>query len=152
MDIERKCDFIIITAEKIITNKFAATIKDKKARGKSIKGPLKTQLVLETIELDNYNRKYGDKKPRNKKPRKDSTNSSSEDEHIGHTNQARKRKPFSNEKKNFSNRNGRFCGKPNWSLEHTRTARRAKCNICKTMGHSAKVCKSKTVSRINEAP
>ena len=68
VDIERRCDFNNITAEEIITYKFAATIKYKKAHDKFIKGPLKIQLVLETIELDNYNRKYGDKKPTNKKP------------------------------------------------------------------------------------
>ena len=62
VDIERKCDFGNITAEEIITYKFASTIKDKKARDKFIRGPLKLQLVLDTIELDNYNRKYGDKR------------------------------------------------------------------------------------------
>ena len=36
VDIERKCDFVNITAEEIITNKFAATIKDKRARDKFI--------------------------------------------------------------------------------------------------------------------
>ena len=70
VDIERKCDFGNITAEEIITHKFAATIKDKRARDNFIKGPLKIQLVLETIELDNYNRKYGDKNPKPKKPKK----------------------------------------------------------------------------------
>ena len=60
VDIERKCDLNNITAEDIIPYKFAATIKDKRARDKFITGPLKIQLVLETIELDNYNRKYGD--------------------------------------------------------------------------------------------
>ena len=62
VDIERKCEFSRITPEEIITYKFAATIKDKKARDKFIKGPLKLQTVLETIEQDNYNLKYGDKK------------------------------------------------------------------------------------------
>ena len=57
VDIERKCGFNNITAEEIITYKFAATIKDKRARDKILKGPLKIQLVLETIEPDNYNRK-----------------------------------------------------------------------------------------------
>ena len=70
VDIERKCDFGNITAEEIITYKFAATIKDKRARDKFIKGPLKIQLVLETIEFDNYNRKYGDKKTQNQKSQK----------------------------------------------------------------------------------
>ena len=70
VDIERKCDFGNITAEEIITYKFAATVKDKRARDKFIKGPLKIQMVLETIELDNYNRKYVDKKPKTKKAKK----------------------------------------------------------------------------------
>ena len=151
VDIERKCKFNNITAEEIITYKFAATIKDKKAREKFIKGPLKMQLELETIKLDNYNRKYGGKKPKNKKLRNDLTNSSTSSELIGHTNQARKRKPQFNEKKICSNRNCRFCGKPNWSLEHICPARRAQSNNCKKTGHFAKVCKSKTVCRINEA-
>ena len=66
VDIERKCEFNRITPEEVITYKFAATINDKKARDKFIKGPLKLQMVLETIEQDNYNRKYGDKKPNKK--------------------------------------------------------------------------------------
>ena len=53
VDIERKCEFNSITPEEIITYKFAATINDKKARDKLIKGPLKLQMVLETIEQDN---------------------------------------------------------------------------------------------------
>ena len=53
VDIERKCEFNKITAEESITYQFAATIKDKKARDKFMKGPLTIQLVLETIELDN---------------------------------------------------------------------------------------------------
>ena len=56
VDNERKCDFNNITADEIITYKFAATIKDEKARDKFIKGTLKIQLVLETIDLDNYTR------------------------------------------------------------------------------------------------
>ena len=151
MDIEKQCEFNNITAEEIITYRFAATIKDKKARDKFKKGPLKIQLVMETIEHDNYNRKYGDKKPRTKKPGKESTNSSTSSELIGHTNQARKRKPQINEKKKFSNRNCRFCGKPNWSLEHICPARRAQCNNCKKMRHFANLSKFKTVSRVNEA-
>ena len=70
VDIERKCDFGNITAEEIIAYKFASTIRDKRARDKFIKGPLKIKLVLETIELDNYNRKYGDKKTKTKKNQK----------------------------------------------------------------------------------
>ena len=56
VDIERKCEFNTITPEDIITYKFAATINDEKAGVKFIKGPLKLSLILETIELDNYNR------------------------------------------------------------------------------------------------
>ena len=149
----KKCDFGNITAEEIFTYKFAATSKDKRARDKFIKGPLKIQLVLNTIELqlDTYNRKYGDKKPKNKKTRKDSSNSSKFTELIGHTNQPQKRKTNFNEKKKFPNRDCRFCGKPNWSMEHICPARKAQCNNCKKMGHFAKVCKSETVSRIKEA-
>ena len=55
VDIERQCEFNNITAEEIITYKFAAIIKDKRARDNVVKGPLKIQLVLETIELDSYN-------------------------------------------------------------------------------------------------
>ena len=36
-------------------------------------------------------------------------------------------------------------------MEHYCPARRAQCNNCKKMGHFAKVCKSKTVSRVTEA-
>ena len=151
VDTERKCDFGNITAEEIITYKFAATIKDKRAREKFIKGPLKIQLVLETIELDNYNRKYGDKKSKTKKAKKESTSSSTSTELIGHTNQSRNRRTQLNDKRKLSNKNCRFCGKPNWSMEHICPARRAQCNNCKKMGHFAKVCKSKTVSRIAEA-
>ena len=104
VDIERKCDSGTITAEDIITYKFASTIKDKKARDKLIKGPLKLQLVLDTKELDNYNRKYGDKRPKSKKARKDSSNSSTSTELIGHTNQSRKRKTNFTEKKVFKPR------------------------------------------------
>ena len=131
VDIERKCDFGNITAEEIITYKFAATIKDKRARDKFIKGPLKIQLVLETIELDNYNRKYGDKKPKTKKAKKDSSSSSTSTDLIGHTNQSRKRRTQFNDKKKLTNKNCRFCGKPNWSMEHICPARRAQCNNCK---------------------
>ena len=151
VDTERKCDFGNITAEEIITYKFAATIKDKRARDKFIKVPLKIQLVLDMIELNNYNRKYGNKKPKNKKARKGSSNSSTSTELVGHTNQPRKRKTNFIEKKKFPNRDCRFCGKSNWSMEHICPARKAQCNNCKKMGHFTKVCKSKTVSRIKEA-
>ena len=151
VDIERKCDFGNITAEEIIAYKFASTIRDKRARDKFIKGPLKIKLVLETIELDNYNRNYGDKKPKTKKARKDFSNSSTSTELIGHTNQSRKQtKTNFTEKKKFSNRDCRFCGKANWSMEHVCPARKAQCNNCKKMGHFAKVCRSKTVSQLKE--
>ena len=84
VDIERKCEFNRITTEDIITYKFASTINDKKARDKFIKGPLKLQMVLETIEQDNYNRKYGDKKP-NRKHRKLPFDSSSTEEQVAYT-------------------------------------------------------------------
>ena len=74
-----------------------------------------------------------------KKARNDSTSRSTSSELIGHTNQTRRRKTHSNEKKKFSNQNCRFCGKPNWSLEHICPARKAQCNNCKKMGHFASV-------------
>ena len=40
VDIERKCEFNRITPEEIITYKFVATIHNKKAQDKFIKGPL----------------------------------------------------------------------------------------------------------------
>ena len=147
MDIERKCEFNSITPEEILAYKFAATINDKKARDEFIKGPLKLQMVLETIEQDNYNRKYGDKKT-NKKHRKRLLETSSSKEQVAYTHPARKRKIAETGKKKMPNRNCHFCGKPNWSLEHVCSARQAQCNNYKKMGHFAKVCKSKTVSRV----
>ena len=85
-----------------------ATIKGKKSRDKFIKGPLKIQLVLETIELDNYNRKYGRKNRETKNPAKNQQTALQKKEQIGHTNQTRKRKPTFHEKRNISNRNCRF--------------------------------------------
>ena len=108
-------------------------------------------MVLETIQQDNYNCKYGDKKT-NKKHRKPSGDSSSSEEQVANTYPARKRKITETGKKKLSNRNCHFCGKPNWSLEHICPARRALCNNCRKMGHFAKVCKSKTVSRIQKEP
>ena len=131
--------------------KLSRTTNDKKARDIFIKGPLKLQMVLETIEQDNYNRKYGDKKP-NKKHRKLPSDSSSSEEQVAHTQPARKLKMTEIGKKKPSNHNCHFCGKPNWSLEHICPARRAQCNNCKKMGHFAKVCKSKTVSRMQKEP
>ena len=149
MNIERKCEFNSITPEEIITYKFAATINAKKARDKSIKGPLKLQMILETIEQDNYNRKYGDKKT-NRKHRKLNLESSPSEEQVVYTHPTRKRKIAETGKKKMPNRNCHFCGKPNWSLEHVCPARRAQCNNCKKMGHFAKACKSKTVSRVQK--
>ena len=84
VDIGRKCEFNRFTPEEIIMYKFAATSIDKKARDKFIKGPLKLQMVLETIEQDKYNRKHGDKKP-NKKHRKPPSDSSSSEEQVAYT-------------------------------------------------------------------
>ena len=98
VDIERKCDFNNITAEEIITYKFATTIKDKRARDNPLKGPLNIQLVLETIELNNYNQKYGDKKPKIKKARKDSTSSSTSSDLVKQTKHGSE-KPNSTKKK-----------------------------------------------------
>ena len=122
VDIDRKCEFNIITPEEIITYKFEATLNDKKARYKFIKGPPKLQMVLETIEQDNFNRKYGDKKP-TKKHRKAPSDSSSSEEQVAHTHPARKRKMTEIGKKKLSNHNSHFCGKPNWSFEHICPAR-----------------------------
>ena len=151
VDIERKGEFNRITTEEIITYKFAATINDKKAHDKFIKRPLKLQMVLESIEQDNYNRKNEEKKP-NKKHLKLPSDSSSREEQIDHTHPPRKRKTIDTGKKKISNRNCRFCVKPNWSLEHNCPARRAQCNNCKKTGHFAKVCETKIVSRIQEKP
>ena len=45
-DIERKCDFSNITAEEIITYKFAPTIKDKRARDNFIKDLLENTIGI----------------------------------------------------------------------------------------------------------
>ena len=98
VDIERKGEFNRITPEENITYKFAATIKDKKAHDKFIKRPLKLQMVLESIEQDNYNRENEEKKP-NKKHLKLPSNSSSSEEQIDHTHPPRKRKTMDTGKK-----------------------------------------------------
>ena len=108
-------------------------------------------MVLETIEQDNYNRKYGDKKT-NKKHRKLHLESSSSEEQVAYTHPARKREIAETGKKKMPNRNCHFCDKPNRSLEHVCPARRAQYNNCKKMGHFTKVCKSKTVSRVQKEP
>ena len=127
VDIERKCKFAKITPEEVIIYKFAATINDKKAREKVIKGPLKLPTVLETIEQDNCNRNYGDKKSTNKNYRRP-TDSSSNEEEIAYTHPARRRKTTEMGKNRLSNHNCHFCGKPFWSLENICPARKAQCN------------------------
>ena len=118
VDIERKCEFNTITPEDIITYKFAASINDKKARDKFNKRPLKLQLILETIELDNYNRKYGNKQNKTKRQRRNSSESTSEDEQVGYTKPGTKKKATFTGKKKTTERNCHFCGKANWTPEH----------------------------------
>ena len=136
--------------KEIITYQFAATIKDKKARDRFKGGPLKIQLVLETIEIDNYNRKYGDTKPRNKKPKKTQQTVHRETNRLDTPIKHRTKNQLLTKREKYSN--CRFGGKPNWTLEHICPALRSQSNNCKKMGHFAKVCKSKTVNRIREAP
>ena len=131
VDIERKCEFNTITPEDIITYKFAASINDKKARDKFIKGPLKLQLILETIELDNYNRKYGDRQNKTKRQRRNFSGSTSGDEQVEYTKPATKKKATFTGKKKTTERNCLFCGKASWTPEHICPARKAKCNNCK---------------------
>ena len=124
VDIERKCEFKRITREENITYKFAATIIDKKARDKFIKGPLELRTVLDTKELVNYNRKYGVKKPRNKKSKRVSSNSSSSGKQVAFTKLVRKRRPLDTGRKKPPTRNCHFCEKPNWTPEHNCPARK----------------------------
>ena len=107
-------------------------------------------MVLETIEQDNYNCKYGDQKPTNKKFRRPPSDSLSSEEQIAYTHPARQRKRTEMGKKKIPNRNCHFCCTLNWSLEHICPARRAQCNNCKKTGQFAKVCKSKTFNRIQK--
>ena len=144
VDIERKCAFKRITPEAIITYPFAATIY-KKARENIKKGPLELRTVLETIEVDKYNRKYAEKKQKNKKQRRVSSGSSSNGEQNAFTRPARKRKLFDTDKKKISNRRCQFCGKPNWTPEHSCPPRKSQCNKCKKTGHFVRVSKTKTV-------
>ena len=143
VDIERKCEFNTITPEDIITCKFAASINDKIYRDKFIKGPLKLQLILETIELDIYNRKHGDKQSKTKRQRRNSLESTSEDEQVGCTEPATKKKATFTGKKKTTERNCHFCGKANWTPEHICPARKAKCNNCKKWGTLPKSAESR---------
>ena len=111
VDIERKCKFTIITPLIIITDKFAASINDKKARDKFIKGPLKLKLILEAIELDNYNHKYRDKLTKFKRQQNNSSESTSEDDHVGNTKTATKKKSTFTGKKKTTERNCLFVGR-----------------------------------------
>ena len=140
VDIERKCEFNTITPEDIITYKFAASINDKEARDKFIKGPLKLHLLLETIELDNYNCKCGDKQTKYKRRRKNSPESTSKDKQVGYTNSAPEKKATFTIK-NRKSRNetaisaGSQIGHPNTSARHGRlNATTAKMwTFCKSM-------------------
>ena len=108
-------------------------------------------VLLETIEQDNYNRKYGDKKT-NEKHRKLHLENSSSEQQVAYTHSARKRKIAETGEKKMPSRNCHACGKSNWSLEHVCPARRALCNNCEKMEHVSKVCKSTTVSRVQKEP
>ena len=148
MDTDRKCEFNRITHEETTMYNIAATINDKKARDKVFKGPLEQRTVPETIELDNYNRKYGDRKQKYKKQRRVSSGSSSNGEQVAITSPARKQKPIDTDEKTSSTQNCHFCGKSNWIPELSLPARKSQCNICKKTGHFATVCESKTVNLI----
>ena len=74
--------------------------RDKKAPEEFIKGPFKLKLVLETVELNKHNCKYGDRCTKSKRLRKNSSDSSSEEEQVGRTKQMPRRKTtFTNKKK-----------------------------------------------------
>ena len=150
IDIERHCKFSTITTEDIITYQFAASINDKKARDKFIEGPLKLQLILETIELDSYYRNYGDKRFKFKRQRKNSSESTSEDKQVRYTKPVTKEKATFTGKKKTTERNCHFCGKANWTPDLICPARKAKCNNYIKLGLFAKVCRSKTVNWIHE--
>ena len=136
VDIERKCELNSIIPEDI-TYKFAASINDNKARDKFIKGPLKLKLVLETIELDNCKRRFGDRCTKSKRLRNNSSDSSSEEEQVGHTKQMPRRKTTFTKRKKTSDRTCHFCGKANWTPDYIRPARKSQCNNCKRTGHLA---------------
>ena len=130
VDIERNSEFITISSEDIIIYKLAAPTNDKKARYKFIKSSLNLQLILETIESDNYNRNYGDKQTKSKRQQKNSPESTSEDQKVGYTKPGPKKKALFTNKKKIPDRNCHFCGKSNWMPDHTCPARKAKRNNC----------------------
>ena len=111
-------------------------------------------MVLETIEQDNYNRKYGDKKSNKKHRKLPSDSSSSKNKSLTHTQHGNERQ-LKRGRRSYgvvTHWKSNQLVKPNWSLEQICPARRAQCNNCKKMGHFAKICKSKTVSRIQKEP
>ena len=124
-------------------------LQQESPRDNFIKDPLKLQLTLETIELDNYNRKYGDKQAKPKRQRRNSCESTSEDEQVGYTKPATKKKATFTGKNKTTEQNCHFCGKANWTPDHTCPARKAKFNNCKKSGYFAKICRSRTVNRIH---
>ena len=104
-----KCEFTRITPEEIITHKFAATMIDKKHETNSSRDHYNygryTKPSSRTIPV---NTETSNKK--NKKPRKISSDSSSNAEQIAYTRPARKRKPIDTDRKQLLNRNCHFCG------------------------------------------
>ena len=142
VEIERKCEFNTITPEEIITYKFATSIRDKKAMEKFIKGPLNLETVQRTIEIDNYNRKYGEKY-------KKKDTDGSEDETIAFTNR-KDQKVRKNWKRDNNKKSCYHCGRENWSPKHICPAVKAKCKSCEKYGHFAKVCKTKPIHGIDK--
>ena len=106
-------------------------------------------MVLETIELDNYNRKYGEKNRRTEnKGKHHLTVPQTENSSPTQTNAEEKTKEAVKSIQNT--RKCPICGKPKWAMEHSFPARKAQCNNCKRTGHFAKVCQSRTVNRIQK--
>ena len=114
-----------------------------KSRDKFIKGPLKLQMVLETIEQDKYNRKYRDKKPTSKK----------------HWKQARTNSMHTRNTETENSRDGQdeIIKQKLLILRQTKLVTgtympgtASTMQQLQKMGHFAKVCKSKAVNRIQE--